>query len=111
MDPSLSLPNHISCLSHRKPRWTMSVYYLGLKICLRGTSTFMVTLSFFPWCKTKWSLSEFNNQSTLLHRPRTTSWLWEHANTQNIRIHMFRCQIRIFVRMTLVSSRDSVKCK
>ena len=41
------------------------------------------------------------------------SWsnLWEHAYTQNIRIGLFGCLIRIFVRMTLVSSRDSVKCK
>ena len=30
---------------------------------------------------------------------------------QNIRIGMFKCLIRICFRMTLVSSRDSVKCK
>ena len=59
MDPCLFLPYHLSCLSHYTTRWIMSVYYLGLQICLLETSTFMVTLPFFPWCKPKWSQDDF----------------------------------------------------
>ena len=39
---------------------------VGLKICLLGTSNFMVAMSFCPKCKTKWSWDEFNNQSQSL---------------------------------------------
>jgi hypothetical protein len=42
----LFLLDHLFCLSHCKTRWTMSVDYVGLKICLLGTSTSMVTLTF-----------------------------------------------------------------
>ena len=38
--------DHLFCLSHHKTRWTMLVDYVGLKICLLGTSTYMVTLTF-----------------------------------------------------------------
>ena len=53
MGPYLFLPDPLFCLSHRKTRWAMSMDYLGLKICVLGTSTFMITLTFFPWCKLK----------------------------------------------------------
>ena len=36
--------------------------------------------------------------------------VWEHTNTKSFRIGIFQCLIR-FVRMTRVSSRDSVKCR
>ena len=63
------------CLSHRNTRWTMSVDYVGLKICLLGTSTSMVTLTFFPWCKRSdpWMSSTTNQHSYMalgwLHGP------------------------------------------
>ena len=53
MGPCFFLLDHLFCLSHRKTRWTMSVDFVGLKICLVGTSTSMVTLILFPWCKPK----------------------------------------------------------
>jgi len=34
-------------LSHCKTRWNMSMDYVGLKTCLLGTSTYMVTRTFF----------------------------------------------------------------
>jgi hypothetical protein len=40
----LFLLDHLSCLPHNKFRWTMSMDYLGLQICLLGTLTFMVAL-------------------------------------------------------------------
>ena len=46
---------YIFCLSHRKTCWIMSMDNVGLKICLLGISNFMITLTFFPWCKPKWS--------------------------------------------------------
>ena len=67
------LIKHLFCFSHRKTRWTMSVDNVGLKICLLGTLNFMVTLTFFPWCKPKWSRNEFNNQSQILQGLGTTS--------------------------------------
>jgi len=66
MGPCLFLLEHLFCLSHRKTYWIMSVDNVGLKICLLGTSNSMVTLSFPPWCKPKWSWDEFNNQSQML---------------------------------------------
>ena len=54
--------------------WTMSMNYVGLKIRLWGTSTLMVNLTIFPWCNPKWSGDELNNQSTMLHGPRKSSW-------------------------------------
>ena len=44
----LFLVDHLSCLSHRKTRWTMPVHLLGLENYILGTSTFMVPLPFFP---------------------------------------------------------------
>ena len=46
---------------------------VGLKICILGTSNSMVTLTFFPWCKPKWSQHKFNSQSQILHGLGTTS--------------------------------------
>ena len=43
MGPCFFLPYHLFCLYHRKTRWTMLVDYVGLKTCLLGTSTFMIT--------------------------------------------------------------------
>jgi len=37
-------------------RWTMSMDNVGLKIFILKTSNSMVTLTFVPWCKLKWSL-------------------------------------------------------
>jgi hypothetical protein len=74
MGPCLLLPGHISCLSQRKTRWTMSVHLLGLKIYILGTSTSMVPLPFFPWCKPKLSQDNFNNQSAALQSPGPSSW-------------------------------------
>ena len=68
------LLDDLSCLSHRKIRWTMLVDNVGIKVCLFGTSNSMVTLIFFPWCKPKWSRDEFNNQSHILNGLGTTSW-------------------------------------
>ena len=67
MGPHHFLPDHLFCLSHRKTRWTISTDYVGLKLCLLGTSTFMVTLTFFP----KLSWDEFNNQIN------TLTWPWD----------------------------------
>ena len=44
---SLFLLQHLFCLSHHKTHWTMSVDYLGLRLCHLGTFTFMVTLPYF----------------------------------------------------------------
>jgi hypothetical protein len=67
MDPCLFLLDHLFCLSHRKTHWTMSVDYVGLQICLLGTSTSMVTLTFFLWCKPKWSRdNSTTNQSSYM---------------------------------------------
>ena len=41
---------HLFCLSHQKTWWTVSMDNVILKICLLGTSNFMVTVPFFPWC-------------------------------------------------------------
>ena len=60
------LLEHLFCLSHRKTRWIMSIANVGLKICLLGTSNSTITLTFFPWCKPKWSQDEFNSQSQIL---------------------------------------------
>ena len=50
------LLEHFFCLSHCKTHWTIPINNAGLKICLLGTSNSMVTMTFFPWCKPKWSL-------------------------------------------------------
>ena len=65
---------HLFCLSHHKTCWSMSVDTISLKICLLETLNFMITLTFFPWCKPKWSQDEFNNQSQSLHCLETISW-------------------------------------
>ena len=51
--------------------WTISVDNKGLKICLLGTSNFVVTLSFFPRCKPKWSRdgSIDNHKFYMVHGP------------------------------------------
>ena len=67
------LPEHLSCLSHHQTRWTMSVDNVDLKICLLGTSNFMIALTFFSWCHLKWSWDKFNSQSKFLQSLRTTS--------------------------------------
>ena len=74
MGPCLLLLEDLFCLSHRKTRWIMSMDNVGLKICLLGTSNFMITLTFIPWCKPKWSQNEFNNQSQVLQGLGTTLW-------------------------------------
>jgi hypothetical protein len=65
---------HKFCLSHCKSRWTMLVDNVDLQTCLLGTLNFMVTLTFLPWCKPKWSRNVFNNQSHILQGLGTTSW-------------------------------------
>ena len=45
MDIAPYLLEHLSCLSHYKTRWTMSVNNASLKICLSETSNPMVTLT------------------------------------------------------------------
>ena len=45
--PYLLLPEHLFCLSHHKTCWTMSMDNVGLKMCLLGTSYFMVTLTLY----------------------------------------------------------------
>ena len=45
--PCLFLPENLFCLSHGKTRRTMSMNNVGHKICLFGTSNFMVTRAFF----------------------------------------------------------------
>jgi hypothetical protein len=62
-------PYHLFCVSHHKTRWTMSMDYVGLKICLMGTSTSMVTLTIFPWCKRKWVLGRAEQPINALTRP------------------------------------------
>ena len=69
LSPGLFLLEHLSCLSHCKTCWTMSLDNVGLKICLLGTSHSTVTLTFFPWSKPKRSWDEFNNQSQILQDP------------------------------------------
>ena len=66
MGPCLFLPEHLFCFSHCKNRWTMLVDNVGLIICLLGTSNSMITMTFLPWCKLKWSQDEFNSQSQIL---------------------------------------------
>ena len=72
--PCLFLLEHLFCLSHRKTCWTMSMDNVGLKICLFGDLELHGHLSFFPWCKPKWSQDEFNNKSQMLHGLGMTSW-------------------------------------
>ena len=65
---------HLFCLSHRKTRWIMPMNNVDLKICFLGTLNFMVTLTFVPWCKPKWSQDEFKSQSQTFQDLGTTSW-------------------------------------
>jgi hypothetical protein len=75
MGPCLSLSTkHLFGLSHRKTRWTMLLNQIGFQIRLLGISNSMITLTFFPWCKMKWSQDEFNNQSQILQGLGMTSW-------------------------------------
>jgi hypothetical protein len=63
MGPCLFLPEHLICLYHHKTHRTMSVDNVGLTICLLETSNSIITRTFFPWFKVKWSQDEFNIQS------------------------------------------------
>ena len=79
MGPCLFLQDHRLCRSHRKTCWSMYVdnvghMYVDNVMCLLWTSNSMVTLTFFPWCKPKWSRVEFNNQLQILQRLGTASW-------------------------------------
>ena len=89
MGPCLFLPEHLFYLSHRKTYWTMSMDNVGLKICLLGTSYFMITLGvnqsdpktsvttnhkFYktlgqlhgPWCKKPLSGTKYNKQCSCM---------------------------------------------
>ena len=68
------LLEHLFCLSQRKTCQTMSMNNVGLKLCLLGTLNSIITLTFFPWCKLKWSWDELNNQLHILKGLGTTSW-------------------------------------
>ena len=63
------LPEHLFCLSHHKTCWTLSEDNVVLYHHL-GTSKSMVSQTFFPWCKPKWSHDEFNSQSQNFTRPQ-----------------------------------------
>ena len=65
---------NLFCPSHRKTHWTMIMDNIGLQIGLFGTSSSMVTLTFFSWCNPNWSNHKFNGQSQVLEEKRTTSW-------------------------------------
>ena len=60
--------------SNYKTRWTMTMdkYMLGNRPF--GTSSSMVTLTFFSQCKPKWSGDKFNSQSYILEEQRMTPW-------------------------------------
>ena len=60
------LPKHFFRLSHRTNRWTMLVDNVGLTICLLRILSFMVTMTFLPWCIMKWSRDEFDSQTHIL---------------------------------------------
>ena len=64
MGPCRFLHEHLFCLSHRKTRWIMLVDNVGLEICILGTSNYMVTLTFFSWCKP----SGLGTKSTTNHK-------------------------------------------
>ena len=64
--PCLSQANHLSCLSHRKTRRIWRVHLLCFQNCMLGTSTSLVPMLFFPWCKPKSSRDELGSQTTLL---------------------------------------------
>jgi hypothetical protein len=68
------LPEHLWCLFHGKICWAMSVDHVGLKYVFWGPRSFMVTLTFFPWCKPKWSRDKFNIHGQFLRGLGTTSW-------------------------------------
>ena len=59
MGSCLLKPMHLFCFSHCKTRWTMSLDNASLQICLFETSNCMLTFTFYPWCKPKWSQDEF----------------------------------------------------
>ena len=72
--PCFFLLEHLFCLSHCKTRWIVSVDDVGLKVRLLGTSNSMMSLPFWPWCKSKWSPNECNNQSQILQDFGMTLW-------------------------------------
>jgi hypothetical protein len=63
-----------------KIRWTMSVHLFCLQNYILGTSTSMVPLPFFSWCKPKLSRDNFNSQSTALQSSGPTSWSRHSVN-------------------------------
>jgi hypothetical protein len=67
----LLLLEHLFCLSYCKTCWIMSVDNVDLIICLSMSLNSIVTLTFYPWCKPKWSWNEFTNHFTGLG---TMSW-------------------------------------
>ena len=70
---SVSLSWALAFFYYSTSRWTMSMNNVGLKICLLETLNSIITLIFFPWCKPKWSLDKFNDQSQILLNLGTTS--------------------------------------
>lgn len=66
MNPCFFLLEHFICVSHYKIHWTISVDNVGLRMCLLWTSNSKVTLTDFPWWKSKWTRVEFNRQSQVL---------------------------------------------
>ena len=85
--PLLFFLDHLFCLSQRKTHWTMAVDRVGLKKYILRTSTSVVTLPFFPWCKPKSSRDNFNVQSHRLDGRGTTSWsiVRQEANSKCIK--------------------------
>jgi predicted metal-binding membrane protein len=75
MGPCLFLLEHLSCLSHCKTCWTISMDNVGFlntsfgDLELHGRSCIIS-----PWCKPKWSHDKFNSQSHIVHGLGTTSW-------------------------------------
>ena len=74
--PCLFLPENLFCLSHGKTRRTMSMNNVVHKICLSGTSNFMLTWAFFSLGVHR---SGSGTSSTANHRilqgRGTTSWV------------------------------------
>jgi hypothetical protein len=63
MVPWFLQQENLFCLSYHKIRWTMIVDNIGLKRGIWGTSSFMVTLTFFSWFELKWSWDKIPSQS------------------------------------------------
>ena len=48
MGPCHFLPEHLFCLFHSKPRWSISMDNVDLQIYLLGTSNLIVKVTFNP---------------------------------------------------------------